>query len=301
MRSLRSGDSGSSCIDIKCRRPLQELGRLSISRVRKKDRIVLDTGDDVPIVPERSHHVALMRPAELVVKYQIGPEMAEDRYEYGASFVCDLEVERAFALAEPPAHDDWIYANMPRGSREKTFVRMALKRIDESLKQQIIPEPLQPSGDDSKTPLGAVADRLGMLLATEEGPRLTPRPTSTKKHSGGSRTRRSRILGLKSAGLTMLAGQMVAKFNFKLEHGDETKGTHLVAIPEVLLAGGSSTDTPVGVAPPEIVEWILPSGETVRSMSTIDVPFRESGEMQVSVSIPRDSAVTVRVDAQPME
>lgn len=303
MKTFRSEETDNICVDIKCHRPKQKLGRLSISRVLRKKRVFLDTGDDDSLVPERSHHVALMRPAELVVKYQVGPEIADEKIEYGASFVCDKEVERAFALAEPPAHDDWIYANMPKGSQEKTFVRVALKRIDESLKEQIIPAPDQPGGDVAITPLGAAADRLGMLLATEDGPRLTPRPTASPKPGKGSiaKSRNPRILGLKNAGLTMLDGQVVARFNFVLEHGNTAKGTHLIAVPEVLLAGGSSTSTPVGVDPPRIVEWILPSGDLVKGQSELGVHSRTSGEMQVSVSVPRDSAVTVRIDAQAME
>ena len=45
-------------------------------------------------------------------------------------FICDEEVEHAFAAAEPPAHDDWIHQYLERP--DKTYVRqIKTKMVDD--------------------------------------------------------------------------------------------------------------------------------------------------------------------------
>ena len=98
-----------------------------------------------------------MRPAELVVKYLEGPALPTDSVEYGGVFICDEEVEEAFAAAEPPAHDDWIPDNLT--GRDKTFVRVALRRIRDTVNEYAAPAQVPATAAEATLPLGA----LGML------------------------------------------------------------------------------------------------------------------------------------------
>jgi hypothetical protein len=66
-------NNGSSVRVLKSQRPKKVLGRISVTKGLRLDRVVLDTGDDEPIIPDNFSHIALMRPAELVVRYLPGP------------------------------------------------------------------------------------------------------------------------------------------------------------------------------------------------------------------------------------
>ena len=129
MRELKSGGDGVQ--EIRCKRPKQELGLLSLVKGGRRNRRVFDTGEP-PLMPEKCSHVALMRPVELVVAYNDGPALSSDLAEYAGVFICDAEVEGAFSKAEPPAHDEWVPDYLE--GREKTYVRVAIRRIHDALR-----------------------------------------------------------------------------------------------------------------------------------------------------------------------
>ncbi len=128
MQGIRSG-AGSDVRMIRSQRPAQVLGNLAIERgLRAQRRPLVEDGS---LFKPVAHHIALMRPIELVVKYLEGTPLPDDRLEWAGVFVASSEdeVERAFAESEPPAHDDWIPNNFPRG-RAKSFVTIALKKTE---------------------------------------------------------------------------------------------------------------------------------------------------------------------------
>ena len=61
------------------------------------------------------HHVALMRNAELVVKYLAGAVPVVAKVGYAGVFKCAVDVVSAFKAAEPPTHDDWVPVPSPSG------------------------------------------------------------------------------------------------------------------------------------------------------------------------------------------
>ena len=61
------------------------------------------------------HHVALMRKAELVVRYEAGPPLPGDHFGYAGVFKCDDDVDEIFRRSEPPTHDDWEAAIPAQG------------------------------------------------------------------------------------------------------------------------------------------------------------------------------------------
>jgi len=178
---------------IECFRPIRTLGRL-----------VIQKGPVAPVgLPQRAvpqgarqtagsvHHVALMRNAELVVKYLRGAEPAIGRYGYSGVFCCALDVDEAFRRAEPPTHDDWVYRFVP-GRHDRTFVKVALDRVARTCREAAgYDGTVQPTATGGDVPLGEFADALATLMPGLEGPgarrpgaSLSQRPVR-RRHSPG--------------------------------------------------------------------------------------------------------------------
>jgi hypothetical protein len=157
-------------VSIDCQRPKMHLGLLSLQRFQYEERRDQFANKEEVIIPITGicHHVALMRKAELVVKYLPGPTLPSGQIEYAGVFMVDDQVDRSFAAAEPPTHDDWL-PHFLTERHEKTYVRVALERIRQALTVFTTPQPT--TGKEGHVfPLGAFADRLGSLLPGEEGP-----------------------------------------------------------------------------------------------------------------------------------
>ena len=119
MRAVRSG-TGNDVKSIASQKPAKVLGTLAIEPgLRTPRRPIVGEGS---LFPSASHHIALMRPIELVVKYLEGSPLPDERLEWAGVFVTsrDEEVEQAFADSEPPVHDDWIPANFRVAERGRS-------------------------------------------------------------------------------------------------------------------------------------------------------------------------------------
>lgn len=95
---------------------------------------------ETSIIPEQLCHMALLRPAELIVRYEVGSINEAKGEQWAGVFICntgdDNEIEHAFALSEPPAHNDWEpAAAQSLTSRQRSYVKVALKRIKERLRE----------------------------------------------------------------------------------------------------------------------------------------------------------------------
>ena len=90
-------------------------------------------GDD-SLIPDKLSHFALLRPAELVVKYIKRP-LEEGQDQLGGVFICDnaKDIEQSFARSEPPSHDDWNPQSLDN-NYQRTFVNQALTKIKEKIK-----------------------------------------------------------------------------------------------------------------------------------------------------------------------
>lgn len=171
--------SWGKIVSIDARRPKKHLGRLSLQRFPLVKRNRLDSGDKTgSFIEHRSHHVALMRQAELIVKYLPGPALPTDYIEYAGVFITDKEVDDVFANAEPPTHDNWTHEFLEEKTH-KTFIRVALRRIKEEINKFVRPPMTQTEGTEL-TPLGAFANLLGELLPGQEGPGATFMPLKKK-------------------------------------------------------------------------------------------------------------------------
>ena len=88
-------------------RPARTLGRLAVRKFATQPRTGVGSGTPPAPFEGPSHHVALMRPVRLVVRYQQGPRLEIDAVQYAGVFIVDETVDEIFKAAEPPTHDDW--------------------------------------------------------------------------------------------------------------------------------------------------------------------------------------------------
>ena len=178
MDRLRQGEpepDDPTVIDhrVSSQRPIQDLGRVVIQKGATSpqpvdDRLAMVQGRRVTL--GGLHHVALMRNAELVVKYLNGPEATSGRYGYCGVFRCSLDTDQAFRSAEPPTHDDWIPRAIP-DRRDRTFVNVALSRVHTACRDAAgLAAGVTAASEGAEIPLGEFADALARLMPGFEGP-----------------------------------------------------------------------------------------------------------------------------------
>lgn len=223
---------------IQCGRPKALLGNLVIKRGLRADRRGPAARDE-SLIPKQSSHIALMRPVELVVRYIQGDPLTDRRFDWAGVFICsdNDEIEEAFALAEPPAHDDWIPDNLPKGNA-KTFVRVALKRLGEIARPNLIQSITSDEAPDGGPSLAATAAKMGAFLgkvsATGPGrPTRKPGATSPRKALSVSA---ARFVGLELDD----AGVTVARFRAELQNDASDENLYLMADPHLIVDGGST-------------------------------------------------------------
>ena len=284
---------------IHCQRPKKLLGffgqcSASLDLVAD-DRFRRHLGD-TSLIPEHLHHVALLRPAELVVRYLQGTvNMAEQR-QWAGVFITDIgekaEVEKAFAMSEPPAHDDW----QPRAAQsltphQRTYVNVALKRIRERITDLSGSDIRQGSltGGEARSSLAALAGDLGRSLIGA-GPGGAD---GRKPGTGGSGGRRSslRVGAPISDGTSLLNGRPVARFRVHLT-GPADSTPAITFTPWVQMDEGSKDAVaPNGIAP-EVIGVQINDQHLPLLEGAYTCPVHTDGtNIQVLVSIPDYVAV----------
>jgi hypothetical protein len=165
--------------DIASQRPKQHLGRLALQQFPATSAKYFDTGNIDSPFSGLTHHTALMRQPELVVKYLPGSAVVNEKIGYAGVFITDTEVDAVFANSEPPTHDDWISQSL-EDSWHKRFVNAALREIGKKMDSFAKPPAVRTDSRDL-TPLGAFATRLGSsLMPAEQGPAATFKPFTVR-------------------------------------------------------------------------------------------------------------------------
>lgn len=285
---------GNDVRRIESQRPQKFLGTLAIEKGLRSPRRHLTADEDVRLVPAQMHHIALMRPVELVVKYLEGNPHPDAGLEWVGVFVAsdEPEVEQAFADSEPPAHDDWVPDNLPRGN-EKRYVNIALKRLREIASEMGMEPISRRPADGSGPPLARLAGRLGAVLEDVGGDGAGPR-----RGSGGSGGRRpSRARAARPVFQRLEAGDdgRTAIFVTEVMQDAQRSGARLIASASVAVEGaslGSAVDT---VAKPDVlsVRWLDGEAEAVGGI--LDLDGRE-GRFEIRVRVPDECAVTAGAD-----
>lgn len=196
MDRLREEPSGDDAFvmdrSIECLRPVRTLGRLVLQKgpVAPNPPVGRAMPQGARVTTDGLHHVALMRNAELVVKYLVGPVPTMGRMGYSGVFRCLVDVDDSFRRAEPPTHDDWIYRSVPRDGHQRTFVKVALERIVQYCREAAgYDGALGAVTDGGGIPLGEFADSLASLMPAIEG--TGARRAAAREGTGRKSTRRN--------------------------------------------------------------------------------------------------------------
>ena len=291
MQDARTG-TGPRVDSISCRKPIRRLGTLAVRKGLRIPRRPLV--EDESLFPDVSHHIALMRPVELVVKYMRGNALPNEHLEWAGVFLAsdDNEVERAFADSEPPAHDDWIPTSMERG-HARTFVNVALREltghahgIGARPTAGAIPDPSQP-------PMARLAGLLGNVLKGNAGDGAGPQPTRRTQRKARPRT--SRVSEPEFVRLEPDEQGALAVFKVRVFQDTQRSGIELHGSAAIALDGSSSSDAEVyKVVPRPAIVRIQGVGLDLSSETAALRIDGAEGDFELHVRMPSEAAVTAQ-------
>lgn len=300
MVAIRNGSADAHTIRHASKR--RDLGKLSLYSGIYSARTFSETDSNEAAQgatpASRSHHIALMRPVELVVRYLPLRPMDNANYEWAGVFVCSHEedIESAFAQSEPPAHDDWMVDNLPRGDA-RNFVSMALRRIKQTVDEYLTPSITGNASDGQGPSLAKVAGVMGQFLDTYKG----DSPGKIRKPGRKSQSKKKPIAvsppqftGFR----TLPNGTSVACFQCRLTNDGSDPKLRLVATPMLAIDGGASVMEGANELNPTIVAMGFESGLDSERSGSLLVGTKE-GVVQILTTLAEDAAVKVLVALQP--
>lgn len=200
-----------------------------------------------------SHHVALLRKPELVVKYLPGPELPEVDLQWGGVFVAAGKHNEAFAKAEPPTHDSWEPGTVDSKPDRRT-VNMTLKQIKYEINRIAIPKVT--SNQVSSNSVARIANELGSLFAGVPGQGSGGGPTTRAgTSSAGARSKKNASVTICGAGPVIEAGRRASEVRFEVNpcKGNTMTRVHITVDVAVGEQGHSEgKERPVGAPIPSI-------------------------------------------------
>jgi len=295
---------------IECGRPIKYLGRLGLekfpaaSMTGARANTTIDEGDDPdcerPGLEGRCHHTALLRVPELVVKYLPGPESASPLADYAGVFLTDEALDRVFAWAEPPTHDDWVPDGLPE-RRDRTFVRVALRRIGEAM-TDFSGVRTREAQESEGAALGALAEKLSGLFPGAEGTGARVQPTGPSV-PGKTRRPRPRVQFEGDPVLETIADQVVMTVACSVTVPEGMGQVRVRARPAVMVeSGGLESEAPAGAESPRVVRWLDGEGAIVaESDGHVSLPGPGEWPLRISATVPPDAQVAIDVTASSEE
>ncbi len=284
---------------IESQRPAKRLGTISLRKFFRTERGSLPKAA-AWAAGGISRHVAWMRAARLVVRYAEGPEPASPDIEYAGVFCVssDDEVERAFADAEPPTHDDW-HPDFVEDRRQQTLVRVGVRRIGEAVDQYIHPSRTNSVSSSGESAAWFSAGLAGLLPSVAgEGPGPRVRQTSTSRGSGGAGSRVAIPLEFTGQQIWTASehGADVA-LRYRRTRGSESTTAVVEAHPAVLVGEGSDieTDAPALSERAVVLGWYTDAVEPISASGRLELEHFSDQEFWLRVRAPVDAAVTVRL------
>ncbi|WP_143553894.1 hypothetical protein [Serinicoccus sp. CNJ-927] len=165
---------------IEIKRPVELLGHLAITRFPR-----LLEGDDYPVdtvpVSGPSAHVAWMRhDAELVVRYDARTPIDNRLIHWAAVFKPEAEQDDNFALAEPPAHDDWVPQSIDNRTT-RSRVNVAITRMRDQVTKHLTLAPERGAETKDARSVAVLADALSKLIGSVPGSKPTPKSSPRRK------------------------------------------------------------------------------------------------------------------------
>ena len=240
------------------------------------------------LIPEKLCHMALLRPAELIVKYNSINLINEEAPQWGAVFICenDREVEQAFARSEPPAHDDWDPTSADVTPNQKTYVNVAKREIKKKTnelaglgKSKII------APDSSASSLAKLAGEIGKsLIGTGIGGSDGTKP----KSSTGTSNKKKKALRLSKPsviGTSIEKGLLISNFSTRLT-GSNDKEVAIKFTPWVKSDDGKESIAPNGRSPKIKQIFIDNKIADKNDDKVLCMPTQAGVDIRVSIEIP---------------
>ena len=292
--------------EIRCERPRQSLGQLGLVIASQRPLAGKECGSEFDGSP---HHIALMRAPGLVVTYLEGPDSPVPDTSWAGVFIADDAVDRAFAKAEPPSHDEWSPDLLPTG-HEKRFVNVGLRRLKEFAKA--FTQPGAGSDPDQEVlSLGAIAGALGGLLVDQSGPGAwnPPAPTSNdptvdlgeRGRQSGLRSRRPRRPRITAdAGILVVEGdKVVLRVPFTVD--GPVGRVRLKAVASVTTDGGMGVEQegPLGAARPQVDRWEIDDRVLDEVQPILELGSSLEGTVFIEVPVDAEISVTLKVEVLP--
>lgn len=289
---------------IACQRPRQHLGTLALlrrpssppSKDGSGENGGADSGGRRNAVERPLRHIAVMRAPNFVVKYIEGPPAPYGLAEYAGVFRVDSAADSAFARAEPPTHDDWV-PDLLDAPAERTYVRVAQRRIREFIESFAAPHAIEPESADERSVVG-FSTMLGGLVPSLHRDEMS----DTERRARGDFTRtpkgrssvRLKFIGEPSLDLVDGLPAMIVKFELEGPHGQIARVT---ALPRVTVADGFETDPPEGAEIPRVLAWRGPDGAVFSTDEDCNIQTG-TGLWTVEVRIPSDAMTTLTLDVK---
>jgi hypothetical protein len=288
MNAIRS--AAQDCQTVRCERPKKDLGQICVRKAVHSTRSWL-TAPSESLIPERSAHIAVMRPVELVVRYFYGDPLPDPAVEWAGVFLSSSEndVEAAFAAAEPPAHDDWQPSLMPKGPH-RTYVNVALQRIREASRSVAGPLLITPPDGHSGPSLARTSRTLGGMLGAIAV--VDHAPTKSRKKRSLSIVAKPKFVRLE-----LREGGPAAIFSVPVKASEKRSSRTVlraragVVIDGTIVADGGETSS----WRPQVQDWRRVGGEQIGQGEDCEIEDI-TGNLEIAVTIPGDIAVGLEVD-----
>jgi hypothetical protein len=319
----REHDITAGIFPIRSQRPNRQLGLLALTRVPREPRRYVDEGADAEddlvgsaAFSGNSHHVALLRRVELIVKYLEGPELPGAHVEWAGVFINDDDIDNAFAEAEPPTHDDWE-PSMVEDKHDRRLVNLALRNIKIELRRELAPLSATPGNGETRSAV-VIGNALGSLIAGAPGTGAT-KTTSGGVPGGtggsgdgregdggqggtaggggvGSGSPKPTILGL-TARPALHGGSPATEVEFSVDTRGSDAQVHGSA--HAAIDGfRAEREPPLGAAVPQVVGWRRSTEATISvNGDRLTVEAHDEGTWIMIVSNPAGTAVSVDIRA----
>lgn len=227
--------------EVWSQRPRKLLGHVALTRFAVAEAEPHPPSEVNPL-PRGSNHVCLMRhAAELVVKYDEGWALDQPGYHWAGVFRPLETSDDSYAMAEPPAHDDWVAESLA-DPRQKREVRVTFKRLREITRAFVAP--FHPEIERENIPAGStlgLSEALGGILAGLGGvPDPLPRKGGNRRGSETKSRRASVVVTEHRLVAVPSPGTVRASLILKPSHPDG-RPVNLIAVISAASDGGEES------------------------------------------------------------
>lgn len=319
MRAFRSAISGHAeptvgrVNDIQSHRPKRQLGRIGFVKAfgsgSATGQAVAEVIDEVEGLPAPQlqgpiHHVALMRAPNFIVRYLETAASSYDGMDYAGVFVADAGLDSAFASAEPPTHDDWVY-NLLTESNDRSFVKNSIVRLKEAAKAFAAPV-AQDAPPHVSAPMVEFSRLLGGLIPAVEPPgsqyggRFAPDamrgPSAAQGASGRAVGGAPALVELRgNAVLVQYQGISATRVAFLLKGAAGSKAK-VLAVARIVTPDGFEVEPPQGAASPRVLAWLSFDESVLQEGGGSCVLGVNDRTFSVVVSMPDDAVVSLSLE-----